>query len=131
MDPENLDEFGAAVFSVWYTQNPLGCPDREYICNFDTEEEPVIFDKTSAVETYGNLHLRGTPHSEVGTREKKGVLFTAHVHPSEPLWPSPDDFLIYSRLEQKKDLISSSAENQLVNFIIDGYICRRADKNEK
>lgn len=132
MDPENLDEYSAAVFATWYTQNPLGRPERDSICNFEEEEkEPIIFDKKSAREAYGDLRLNESPKPKRRIKKKKGVRFTAHTHPDEPLDPSPDDLLIYSHLDREKTSVSSSAEDQLIHFIIDGYICRKVDKNKK
>lgn len=130
MDPENLDEYGAAIFSIWYTQDPLGMGDREHICNFDeseTEEDPVICDKKSAVEAYGNIRLGETPQPKrrSRTKKRKGVRFTAHTHPGEPLEPSPDDQMVYDRL---RALYPKKAEEKLVNFIIDGYICRKVEE---
>lgn len=126
MDPENLDEYGAAVFATWYTRNPLGCADRDYICNFDEPQEPVISDKKSAMEAFGNPRLGEdppTPKKPKSRKKSKGIRFTAHTHPDEPLVPSPDDLLVYSRF----DSAIARAKEQLVHFIIDGYTCRKAE----
>lgn len=130
MDPENLDEYGASVFATWYTQNPFGCADRDNICNFDEPQEPIVFDKKSAMEAFGNRPLGEDPPAPKKTKSRKksrGIRFTAHTHPNEPLVPSPDDLLVYSRFDS--DI--SRAEEQLVHFIIDGYTCRKAEKQEK
>ncbi len=130
MNPEKLDEYGAAIFSIWYTQNPLGKPNRDNICNFDEpEEEPVICDKKSALEAYGSVRLGEKPKPQPKRRppKLKGIRFTAHTHPDEPLEPSPDDLIVYDRitaLHREKD----KEESDIVNFIIDGYTCRKANK---
>ena len=130
MDPENLDEYGAAVFATWYTQNPLDLERRKSICNFEEPKEPIIYNKTSAREVFGNVRLNEDPKPKRPRRKKHGILFTAHAHPNEPLLPSPDDLLIYNRFdERRKSPGGSAAENQLIHFIIDGFICRKADKD--
>lgn len=125
MDPENLDEYGAAIFSIWYTQDPLGKGNRDHICNFEEPEDPVIYDKKSAVEAYGNIRLGETPKPKRRASKQKGIRFTAHTHPGEPLEPSPDDRMVYDRL---RALYPKKAEEEIVNFIIDGYICRKVEE---
>lgn len=139
MDPENLDEYGAAIFATWYTQNPLGRPDRDNICNFEEPQEPIIYNKKSALEAFGNPRLGDSPLPQPKRRAKKqkGVRFTAHTHPDEPLDPSPDDLLVYDRVDAilaRTDTpagTGSKAEDDLIHFIIDGYTCRKVEKSEK
>ncbi|MGN1345374.1 MAG: hypothetical protein ACI4V1_01200 [Eubacteriales bacterium] len=128
MDPEKLDEFGAAIYSVWYTQNPLGKPDRDSICNFgEPEQEAIVFDKKSALEAFGNPRPGETPKPRRRPPKLKGVRFTAHTHPNEPLEPSPDDFVVYGQLrKQHKD-----DPSDLFHFIIDGFSCRRVEDKEE
>ena len=137
MDPENLDEYGAAIFSTWYMQNPLGRDDRDNISNFEeTEQEPVVYNKKSALEAFGNVRLGNEPLPKPKKRrakKKNGVRFTAHIHPDEPLDPSPDDLVVYNRLQilQNRlapDIAGSTCEDKIVNFIIDGYTCRKVEK---
>lgn len=123
MDPEKLDENGAAIFATWYTQNPLELPERDNICNYE-EKEPVIVSRKDARKLCGDLRLSESPTPARRPAKMKGVRFTAHTHPSEPLEPSPDDLLIYHSLERKKTA-DEPAENRLVHFIIDGYVCRK------
>ena len=134
MNPENLDEDGASIFAIWYTQNPLDCPGRDSICNFEEKREPILTDKKSIKKAYGSLRLGEEIPSpqkpKKSVRKKKGVLFTAHTHPSEPLTPSPDDLLIYRHLERRKEP-DSSPKDPILHFIIDGFLCRKADKNQK
>ena len=136
MNPETLDEDGASVFATWFTQNPLGRPGRDSICNFEDEPEPVILDRKSMKKACGDLRLGeenpNPPKPKRTPRKKKGVLFTAHTHPSEPLEPSPDDLLIYRRLDRRQEKKpDSSSEPPIIHFIIDGFLCRKADKNQK
>ena len=134
MNPENLDEDGASIFATWYTQNPLDRPGRDSICNFEEEQEPILIDKKSMKKAYGNIRLGDEtptpPKVKKTAKKKKGVLFTAHTHPSEPLEPSPDDLLIYRHLERRKEPDSSSG-SPILHFLIDGFLCRKADKNQK
>ena len=136
MDPEKLDEDGASVFATWFTQNPLNRPGRDSICNFEEEPEPIILDRKSMKKAAGDIRLgeeNPTPPKPKRTpRKKKGVLFTAHTHPSEPLEPSPDDLLIYRHLDRRKENEPApSSGPSIIHFIIDGFLCRKVDKNQK
>lgn len=141
MDPEHLDEYGAAVFAAWFTQNPLGIDGRSSICNFDEPQEPVVFDKKSALEAFGNPKLGGEPLSPKIKRAKnrKGVRFTVHTHPDEPLEASPDDLLAYDCFDSLRSHSAelsahtgSAGDDDILHFIVDGYTCRKAepDKNK-
>ena len=79
---------------VWYLLNPLGLEQRGKVERtvLAEEEEP----------------LPGYPPTP--PRER---YFTAHAHPNEPLTPSPDDLMIYNRL----DLEHGAG----VNYIVDGF----------
>lgn len=127
MDPENLDEYSAAVYAVWYTQNPLGVPARDNISNIEEEEEDEIFlDMASIRKNYGSLRLNEPLKRRHAVRRIKGVRFTAHTHPEEPLDPSPDDLLIYAQIA-RSDQTSGASKDQPIHFIVDGYRCRRVD----
>ena len=68
------DEFGVAVYAAWYLTNPLKLRGRQ---------------------TLDSVTLAG----KLGGR-RKVMRFTAHSHDCEPLHPSPDDILIYSRMNE-------------------------------
>lgn len=134
MNPEELDEFGAAIFATWYTQNPNDLPNREIICNFEepNKEEP-IFNRNKREQGFvGKLRL-GSDTPATPPREPvyhRGVCFTAHTHPGEPLEPSPDDLLIYKRLRKILSSDPTKSYRPLVNYIIDGYTCRKVEEEE-
>ena len=125
MNPEQLDEYGAAIFSVWYTQNAPGRPERELFCNVDEPAEPVIVDKASALAIYGNVRLGETPKPKRRPAKSKGIRFTVHSHPNEPLIPSPDDLRVYQQLEA--EYIRKHGECKFAHFLTDGFLCRKVD----
>lgn len=88
------DEFGAAIYSTWYLMNPLSARGRDAI---------------GSVTPYKDVLPKG--------KLKDAVMFTSHAHESEPQDASPDDLIIYSLLNSKKD--------GTVNFITDRFSCKK------
>jgi len=132
MDPDHLDEYGAAIFATWYTQNPLKCPDRDNINNFEEQQDFIVHDKKSAEELMKILTGDTKTSSKRSPKKHKGIRFTAHTHPDEPLIPSPDDLSVYNRFQNSLSRSGSDpSANNLIHFIIDGYICRKAVKPKK
>ncbi len=84
MDPENLDEYGAAVFATWYTCNPLGYADRDNICNFDEPQEPVISDKKIRDGSVRKSASRGRSADAEETEKPKKI----QGHPLHRAYPS-------------------------------------------
>ena len=77
-DWDDSSEFDHALRSVWYLLNPLELDDRSKIITdyfVDKEDE------------YGPYKCK--------------MKFTAHSHHNEPLNPSPDDIIVYNRLDLK------------------------------
>lgn len=135
MDSLNINEFGAAIFSVWYTQNPQDLPNRASVCNFIEPgdcDDPVFQNNMVEHGFVGDLHLGEDEPDLYKKGANPGVYFTAHTHPNEPLEASPDDILIYSRLRRimfnKKR--TETFGRLLVNFLIDGYACRNAEESD-
>ena len=77
-DWDESSEFDLALRSVWYLLNPLELEDRSKIVTDYFVDE---------VDEYG-------PY-------KSKRKFTSHSHHNEPLIPSPDDIIVYNRLDYK------------------------------
>ena len=125
MDPEQLDEDGAAIYSVWYTQNAGDHPERGIFCNLPRDDAPVIINKTSARKLYGDVRLGEIPKPKRRPAKTKGIRFTVHTHPGEPLTPSPDDLAVYHYM----DAADENGE-PMTHFITDGFLCRKVDLDE-
>lgn len=133
MDPEQLDEYGAAIYATWYSIDPIGLGSRDKLCNFEEEErEPIVYDRATELAAFGEPRIGPSPMPTPAKRKKKkhGVYFTAHKHPDEPLIPSPDDYIVYRRLDsvysRKDGVVGPLGKAEMIHFIIDRYSCRRA-----
>lgn len=131
MDPEQLDEYGAAIYATWYSIDPIGLGSRDKLCNFEEEREPIVYDRSTEREAFGEPRLGPSPMPTPAKRKKKhGVYFTAHKHPDEPLIPSPDDYIVYARLRlvysRTDSAVGPLGKADMIHFIIDHYTCRRA-----
>ncbi len=83
-------EEDAAVYAMWFLLNPLSVPGREKV-----ERQCECREG----------------------KEKRFFRFTAHVHPNEPLEPSPDDMLIYDSFH--------GGGKRAVHYLIDRFFCRK------
>ncbi len=125
MNPGQLDEDGAAIYSIWYTQNAEDHPERGIFCNFSKQDDPVITTKADARKLYGNVRLGETPIPKRRPAKSKGIRFTVHTHPDEPLTPSPDDLKVYHQMNAAEE-----DGEPMVHFITDGFLCRKVDLSE-
>jgi len=132
MDPDALDEHGAAIFAIWYTQNPLGRPDRNEINNFEEPQDLIVQDKKSAMALIETLTGDKKPRSSRASKKHRGIHFTAHTHPDEPLIPSPDDLSVCDRFGRGLSRFGSRRTEEFpLHFIIDRYLCRKTHKSTK
>ncbi len=106
MNPNEFDEYDAAVFAVWYTQGS------------DDVREENEFGGYQIPDTLVHLPKRG-----------KGMGFTVHTHPGKPLTASPDDEVIYERLKQFAK--EHGEEYEIANFLVDGFSCRRVKPEDE
>ncbi len=125
MNPEQLDEDGAAIYSIWYTQNAEIYPERGFFCNLPKDSDPVITTKASVRKLYGDVRLGEIPTPKRRPSKLKGIRFTVHTHPDEPLTPSPDDLTVYRYM----DAATEDGE-PMTHFITDGFLCRKVDLSE-
>ena len=126
MNPDQLDEDGAAIYAIWYTQNAEDCPERGIFCTLPKQNDPVITTCASARKIYGDVRLGEIPVPQRRPSKSRGIRFTVHTHPNEPLIPSPDDRMVYQRM-------NAAAEdgNPMIHFITDGFLCRKVDLNDE
>ncbi len=125
MNPDQLDEDGAAIYSIWYTQNAEDHPERGIFCNLPRQDDSFITTKASARKIYGDLRLGETPVPKRRPAKSKGIRFTVHTHPDEPLTPSPDDLMVYHQMNTAEE-----DGEPMVHFITDGFLCRKVDLDE-
>jgi len=125
MNPDQLDEDGAAIYSIWYTQNAEDHPERGVFFNMRKAAAPIIATKTDARKLFGDVRLGETPVPKRRPAKSKGIRFTVHVHPGEPLTPSPDDLSVYRYM----DAAAEDGES-ITHFITDGFLCRKVDPEE-
>ena len=82
-NPRFRSEDEAVLWSLWKLLNPFGVKDRTKAeTSFAQEAEP--------------------PEDDLPPRPPMIRTVTAHTHPGEPLEASPDDLLMYSRLDRER-----------------------------
>ncbi len=106
MNPDEFDEYDAAIFAVWYTQGSEDVREESEFGGYRIPDQLV------------HLPKRG-----------KGLGFTGHTHPGEPLTASPDDKEIYNRLQ--KFAKENGEKYDIANFLIDGFTCRRVKPEDE
>ena len=126
MNPDQLDENGAAIYAIWYSQNAEEHPERGIFCNLKKQDDPVIPPAASVRKIYGNVRLGEIPVPKRRPAKSRGIRFTVHTHPGEPLTPSPDDRIVY----QWMDSVNPDGD-PMVHFITDGFLCRKVNPDEQ
>ena len=89
----------AALLCFWKTVNPFRVPGRE------SDEETFLSEPSAREE------------DDLPPVPPRVRTVTAHVHRDEPLTPSPDDLLMYDRLDLERGACS--------HFIIDGFSVKK------
>ena len=107
----SVEAVRAAVLEADPPENPASSEDAILLDALWTLLRPsVSFDRPS--EYIGYFTPAEEPEPAPLPMPPRRKLFTAHTHPGEPLTPSPDDLVVYYRLER--------ARGACVNYILDG-----------
>ena len=88
-DLDLSDEFDAAIYSMWYLLDPMNLGKRESVGTASVCRE------------------------KIDEKRAKNLRFTAHAHHNEPITASPDDRLLYARLER--------ISKKYIHFITDRF----------
>ena len=83
------DEFDAAIYSMWYLLDPMNLGNRESVGTASVCRKQIV------------------------EKRSKGLKFTSHAHHNEFVTASPDDQLLYARLER--------ISRKYIHFITDRF----------